>query len=267
MNKITVGILAAGAGVCTYSSVRAGFRPIWCTETNGLANKIWTEIYGGECLGDTFGVDWRIVERPWYLKSGQPCPDYARSGSKKGREGRTGWMFVEQVDEIFKIKPVVFRLEISDYIWQVNDGKEIKLVLNRLRRFYDIKHKILEVWTYGDVSSRRRMMVVGFIKQLQGASDMFEFPEGEYDEGHSHCARDVAVSDDDVPKQYWRYDTMNAKVQNRNDTDAVAGKLIKWLSMNEGMGPASAPNAIYSWDGPFNTQTTLNGGGRRPALV
>ena len=33
-NELTVGVLAAGVGVCTYSSVRAGFRPIWMTEVD-----------------------------------------------------------------------------------------------------------------------------------------------------------------------------------------------------------------------------------------
>ena len=32
------------------------------------------------------------------------------------------------------------------------------------------------------------------------------------------------------------------------------------------MGRPSLPNAVYSWDGLLNGQTTLNGGGRRPAL-
>ena len=110
-NKITMGVLAAGAGICTYSSVRSGFRPIWCTETNATCNKIWKELYDGDCLGDTFGVDWRKAERPWFLTSTQSCPDYSRSGSRKGQGGKTGWMFVDQVDVIFKIRPVCFKLE------------------------------------------------------------------------------------------------------------------------------------------------------------
>ena len=267
-NKITVGILAAGAGVCTYSSVRSGFRPIWCTETSKTASEIWKQLYNSECLGDTFDVNWREVERPWYLTSGQPCPDYSRSGSKKGRHGKTGWMFVDQVDEILKIRPICFRLEISDYIWQINNGEEIKKVLNRLRKFYDVKHVILDVWKYGDVSSRRRLIIVGFIKQLQGACDMFEFPAASYDEQHCHCARDVAVDDEDVPEKYWRYDTVKTVVTKDEETyqAKLPNKLIKLASQGEGMGPAHAPNGIYSWDGPFNTQTTLNGGGRRPSL-
>ena len=36
-------------------------------------------------------------------------------------------MFVRQVDKILKVRPLVFRLEISDYVCQINDGYEIKL--------------------------------------------------------------------------------------------------------------------------------------------
>ena len=161
-NEFTVGILAAGIGVCTYSSVRTGFRPIWMTEVDEDAIRIWKDLYGGKCLGDTFQVDYSEVEVPVYLTSGQPCPNYARSGDHSGRFGSTGWMFMEQVKVILKLMPLAIRLEISDYAWQVNDGAEVKYVLKRLREYYSIKHKIVEVWDYGDVSCRRRLIIVGF---------------------------------------------------------------------------------------------------------
>ena len=66
------------------------------------------------------------------LASGQPCPDYARSGQHVGQYGKTGWMFIEQVKIILKLLPLEIRLEISDFAWQVNHGAEVKWVLKQV---------------------------------------------------------------------------------------------------------------------------------------
>ena len=264
-NEFTVGILAAGIGVCTYSSVRTGFRPIWMTEVDEDAIRIWKDLYGGKCLGDTFQVDYSEVEVPVYLTSGQPCPNYARSGDHSGRFGSTGWMFMEQVKVILKLMPLAIRLEISDYAWQVNDGAEVKYVLKRLREYYSIKHKIVEVWDYGDVSCRRRLIIVGFSKQLGSVAEMFEFPAAQYDNNHWHCARDVAIGDDKVPEQYWRYDNPE-RVTNDERCAFEHKRLRKLAQSGDGIGPSNCPNSRYSWDGPFNGQTAVNGGGQRPRL-
>jgi site-specific DNA-cytosine methylase len=264
-NELTVGVLAAGVGVCTYSSVRAGFRPIWMTEVDEDSVKVWKELYSGECLGDTFKVDYNSVEVPMYLTSGQPCPDYARSGQHAGQYGKTGWMFIEQVKIILKLLPLAIRLEISDFAWQVNDGAEVKWVLKQLRVHYCIKHKIVEVWRHGDVSSRRRLIIIGFSEQLGSVANMFEFPAAEFDSEHWHCARDVAVDDDDVSAEYWRYDNP-CRVETDDRCDLERNRLRKLAQSGDGIGPAKCPHARYSWDGPFNGQTSVNGGGQRPRL-
>ena len=261
-NKFTVGVLSSGVGVDTLASVRAGFRPIWCTEIDKDASEVWKRIYGGECLGDTFKTDWRTVKRVVYLTSGQPCPDYSRAGLKLGQYGQTGWMFTAQVDVILEIRPVCFRLEISDYAWQINEGEEVKEVLNRLAAHYFVKHKILNVYGYGDGSYRRRLFIVGFDRQLGEAGQWFEWPVPQFGEHYWHCARDFAVDDQEVPKEYWRYDEPRRVEWHA----AEAGKLQKLASAGEGMGHASCPNNVYSWDGTFNSQTAANGGARRPRL-
>ena len=69
---------------------------------------------------------------------------------------------------------------------------------------------------------------------------MFEFPATNYDEAHCHCARDVAMNDEDVPEEHWRYDTMTTEVTKKEETyhAQFPGKLIKLATRGEGMGPA-----------------------------
>lgn len=264
-NNMTVAVLAAGVGVCTYGSVRAGFRPAWCTEICTDAQAVWSNIYGGQCLGNTFTVDYSKVERVVYLMSGQPCPDYSRSGSHEGEFGKTGWMFVRQVSKILMVRPVVFRLEISDYVCEINRGDEIKSVIRQLSKIYNVKFTTLSVWDYGDPSHRKRVFIVGFSKELGDVADWFEFPEEIFSAEHSHCARDVAEADDKVPELYWRR-CSNDKKLDYTGNNPQPGKLLKVGSAGNGIGPCQCPNAVYSWDGTFNTQTTVNGGGRRTRL-
>jgi hypothetical protein len=43
-------------------------------------------------------------------------------------------------------------------------------------------------------------------------------------------------------------------------------RLKKLAQSGSNIGPSACPNARYSWDGPFNGQTAVNGGGQRPRL-
>ena len=261
-NNRTVAILGAGAGLCTYSAVRAGFRPIYAAEVEEDRNQILRELYNLQCIGDAFKADYSSLERPMYLTTSMPCIDYSRSGPKLGQYGDTGWMFTEQVNIILSIKATAIRLEISDYIWQVNEGEEIKYVLNELRKLYIVKHTVLDVWQYGDPSSRRRTIIVGLLKELGPVAHTFEFPSPNYDETHWHCARDVAVPDEDVDEKYWRYDEPERVEWREPET----GKQHKIAQSGEGMGFSQMPHSVQSWEGTFNGQTKLNGGGRRPKL-
>ena len=100
------------------------------------------------------------------LGLGQPCIDYANSGACDGDEGETGWMFTEQTTIILQLQPKAFRLEISDNAINVHDGREVMEVVNTLKQQYVVKAAVIPVWHYGDCTSRKRLFIVGFHKDL-----------------------------------------------------------------------------------------------------
>ena len=59
---------------------------------------MWADLTGAPCLGNTFTDTGKYdsVEAPDYMTSGQPCPNYSRSGDHSGEDGEIGWMFVRQ---------------------------------------------------------------------------------------------------------------------------------------------------------------------------
>jgi hypothetical protein len=260
----TVAVLFSGGLLDTFASVRSGFTPIWGCETNRAQARMWEKFTNCTNLGDVFGPAVLKAERPMYIKSGAPCPNYGRSGNHEGANGETGWMFVEQANVIESLQPWCFCLEISEHALFVNEGEEVLRVRKQLGKDYVVKSKVIRLWQHGDPSNRQRLFMVGFHKELGQAAFEFEFPRGSFNDKRWPSARDISVSDEDVPSRYWRSDLVPPT--GLNSDDFMPAKLHKIGSNGDAMGSPSLPNAVYSWDGLLNGQTTLNGGGRRPTL-
>ena len=173
-------------------------------------------------------------------------------------------MSVQQADVINNVESWVFCLEISANALFVNNGSEVKTVRNKLGHKYVVKSKIIRVWQHGDPRNRQRLFMVGFHRDLGQAAYEFEFPNGIFNNNRWSPARDVVVCDTAVPKEYWRTDSV--PTIDKCVDDFVPTNLFKIGSKGDQMGPVRSPNAVYSWDGLLNGQTTLNGGGRRPTL-
>ena len=72
----------------------------------------------------------------------------------------------------------------------------------------------------------------------------------------------MAIPDEEVDEKYWRYDEPE-RVEWR---EPEIGKQHKIAQSGAGMGFSQMPHSVQSWEGTFNGQTKLNGGGRRPKL-
>jgi site-specific DNA-cytosine methylase len=259
---ITIAILATGGCIDAIAAIRAGFKPIWATEICPIKQRMWEDLTGTTCHGDTFKQDYTQLQQPDYWTSGQPCTDYARSGSETGDEGETGWMYTAQTESIMQSQPSAIRLEISDNAVRVHDGREVTQVVNTLKQHYIIKAEIIPVWHYGDCTSRRRFFIIGLHKRLGPAAHTFRFPAPTHTAETLISFRDIAVPDDDVPAEYWRYDKPT-RVPWRTPRATATHKIAE---TGKTMGHSSNPNTILSWEALGNSQTTYNGGARRPRL-
>ena len=121
----------------------------------------------------------------------------------------------------------------------------------------------MKVAEHGDCSARERLMIVGFHRIKVGqVAEEFVFPHPLYDHVRYHTCESIAVPDGEVPAQYWRYDEPTMLPV----TMPVPLTMHKIARSGPGMGHSDLPALIQGWDGLFNTQTTHNGGGRRPQL-
>ena len=138
----------------------------------------------------------------------------------------------------------------------------MELIVQALETQYYIHKDVLLAWDYGDGSYRKRLFICGFCRALGKAAREFKFPAPIFDINKSHTARDIALPDKYVERQYWRAD--NTK---RTTTGSRSpGRIHTIASTGEGMGPASNPNKVISWDGTMGSPTTYNGNNKFPSL-
>ena len=262
----TVAELAVGGCLSALSSLRCGFRHIFTTETDPHKTEMAELLTRAPCIGDTFAHDFKQLRARYghcsYLKSGQPCVDYSSPGPQTGRgkDCRTGWMYTAQGQCILELEPDVVCLEQVAHIMKV-DQSAVKEIIEKLETVYVVHTAILNVWRYGDVSNRERLMIVAIHKKFGSMADEYCIPAGEFDSSRAPQAWMVACDDRDVAQNLWRTD----KILNTTWREPELGKLhLIGTTGKRGMGFSEFPNAVYSWQSLYNCQTSYNGGGRRP---
>lgn len=263
--RLLCAILCSGGCLDTLAAIRAGFTPKWSSEVCPEQARMFEDLTGGVCLGDTFGLAVKSAQWVHYWKSGQPCPNYACSGDLTGEQGETGWMFVKQTEVILEHLPWAFCLEISDNAPFVNGGAEVTKVRERLAVRYVIYGKTLKVWHYGDPSNRKRLFMVGMLKELGQVAMEFVWPTAEFSEGECvPIARCIGVPDAMVEPRYQRQTRVPAEQLLKHTEEAHRLQVVARLG--RGMGFSANPNTVLSWNGLLNGQTIWNGGGQRPKL-
>ena len=154
----------------------------------------------------------------------------------------------------------------------MHNGREVNKVVTHLSTKYHVQWQILRVRSYGDPTNRARLFIVGTRRDITADANMsdiqFVFPEAIYEGWNMPTIRDLMLPDDDLPTIYWRSAEHQGQRTKYQSDWALNDKMrVVARSCNNGrMGPSSLPNAIQSMDTFANSQTTYNGGGRRPRL-
>ena len=267
---------ATGGCLGTISAGITGFRHLGGTEDTDTVlgatkAKMFTDVTNARCFGSA--RNWKawvhlITEQVHYYKAGMPCPDYAALGKRMGYRGKKGGdLFVDQIDLIDHLKPYVVCLEMVPTALKVNQGWEIKTVLESLSKEYKVTSEVIQCWRYGDVSTRERIMIIGLRKDIFTDVD-WEYPDHVFSEDMYPVARDIAVPDSEVPEEYWRTTTVHQYPK----TKPRPGKLhhVGYAGdpdLPKVAGHSQCPYNIQGWDGNLATQMGTNGGSQRPALL
>ena len=82
----------------------------------------------------------------------------------------TGWHFTRQTDIINKLEPSAFKIEMVANALKVNNGAEVRKVMNALVGKYYLKKAVVRVESHGDPSNRTRLFIVGMLSECINAS-------------------------------------------------------------------------------------------------
>lgn len=118
------------------------------------------------------------------LIGGSPCTDISLSSRRwwgetkeEGLNGSESSLFFDYVRILNHKKPKWFIFENVRNLFSSNKGEDWKIVQQNLSEFYNIKYELLDTKEYGLPQTRRRIYIVGQLKELGEFN--YIFPEKE----------------------------------------------------------------------------------------
>ncbi len=169
--------LFAGIGGFRIALESYGYECVFSSEWDNYACQTYQSNFGEMPHGDITKIDEKDIPKFDVLCAGFPCQAFSISGKQKGFEDTRGTLFFD-VARIAKFhQPSVLFLENVRNFAVHDDGRTLKTVQETLDQIgYSVFFKVLNAGKFGVPTSRNRIYIVAFRKDL-GVKN-FEFPTG-----------------------------------------------------------------------------------------
>ncbi|AIG65081.1 DNA cytosine methyltransferase [Weissella tructae] len=171
--------LFAGIG-----GIRQGFEDentvgVFSSEWDKFAQKTYEANYGEVPQGDITQIDANDIPDHDVLLAGFPCQPFSSIGKREGFMHATqGTLFFDVLRIINHHQPKMFLLENVQGLLTHDKGNTMKVILASLDEAgYDVSYKVLDAQNFGLPQVRKRVMIVGFHKDLNITN--FDIPEGD----------------------------------------------------------------------------------------
>lgn len=148
------------------------------SEIKETALKVYKDNFGDEnIVGDISKVDSKDIPDFDMLLAGFPCQPFSAAGKRRGFEDTRGTLFFEVARILKDKKPKYFLLEnVENLVWhdmtreEKKQGKKIgrtfETILNVLEDLgYKVSWRVLQASRYGVPQIRRRVYIVGSLKE------------------------------------------------------------------------------------------------------
>ncbi|WP_083995478.1 DNA cytosine methyltransferase [Caryophanon latum] len=177
MNKLKFIDLFAGIG-----GIRLGFQDkntecVFSSEWDKFSQKTYEANFGEIPHGDITQIEAKDIPQHDILLAGFPCQPFSKIGKREGFKNATqGTLFFDVVRILDYHKPSAFLLENVTGILSDDGGKTIQVIMGALDELgYDASYEILNSAAFGLAQNRRRVIFVGFLKELNVD---FQYPVG-----------------------------------------------------------------------------------------
>jgi len=142
-----------------------------------LANygKDYPYLYEDRFPEDITKIDISIMPDFDILCAGFPCQAFSQAGKQRGFEDTRGTLFFNVANILKTKKPSIFILENVKNLLLHDSGKTFSIIKNTLQELgYFIHYKVLNTAHYGLPQPRKRIYIVGFLKE-----NNFKWPESK----------------------------------------------------------------------------------------
>jgi DNA (cytosine-5)-methyltransferase 1 len=174
-SKFTFIDLFAGIGGFRLALEEYEGKCVYTSEWDNSAQVTYYTNFGDVPDGDITKVDEKTIPKHDVLCAGFPCQAFSISGKQKGFDDTRGTLFFD-VARIAKYhQPKVLFLENVKNFVSHDNGNTFKTILKTLDEIgYNTFYKVLNASEYGAITSRYRVYIVAFRKDLH--VDDFHFP-------------------------------------------------------------------------------------------
>ncbi len=202
------------------------------------------EPYGDITVPKTKDLD-KLIPNHDLLLAGFPCQPFSQAGLKKGFDDTRGTLFYD-ILRILKIKkPKAFLLENVSNLKGHDNGNTLKVILRNLNKIgYIVPYpKILCSKDFGLPQNRKRIFIVGFLKELQCE---FEWPSPI---NKKTRVGDILEPKSKVPKKYFISNKLWEGHKRRKKQNKIDGKGFGYGIVNSRSEYTNTISARYYKDG------------------
>ena len=251
-NTFTFIDLFAGIGGFRLALEELGGKCVYTSEWDKSASETYKANFGDYPDGDITKVREMDIPEHDVLCAGFPCQSFSISGKQKGFEDTRGTLFFDVLRIVTFHKPKVLFLENVKNFAKHDNGNTLKVVLNALEQAgYSTYYKVLNASYYGAITSRERVYILAFKKDLEINS--FDFPQPQISRG---CIKDIL--EEKVNKKYniVRDDIF---LRNQNSQELFFSKYSKPIQIGH-INKGGQGERIYSEFGHAITLSAHGGG-------
>lgn len=182
--------LFAGIGGIRLACERNGGQCVFSSEWDPHSQKTYHANFGETPHGDITKIEAKDIPSHDFLNAGFPCQPFSTIGKREGFEHKTqGTLFFDVARILKHHKTKMILLENVPGLVTHENGNTFSVIRDVLENElgYVTFHQVINAAEYGVPQERKRIYIVGFLKEAYGEDIKFEWPEPD--------TEDVFISD------------------------------------------------------------------------
>ena len=254
-NNFTFIDLFAGIGGIRLGFESIGGKCVFSSEFDEDACKTYEANFGEHPSGDITKIKASDIPDFDILLGGFPCQAFSIIGKKEGFDNETCGTLFFDIERILKEKmPKAFMLENVRNLTAHDKGKTFAVIKSHLEALgYHVYAKVLNALDYGVPQKRERIIIVGFIDDVDFSfpepipverrktlTDILEkdVPEKYYVKDRIRISRLERLKDKNYPKPYISHENMAGSITPHPYSSALrAGASANYILINDERRP------------------------------